>query len=430
MMITIMRPALWTLGLAISLFVCSPADALQQRHELGLETWNFAERGAQGQARTNASVSLRSEFWHDLDNGRDRLVLVPFVRGDLRDARRSHFDLREASWDHRGDGFTLRTGIHQVFWGVTEGVHLVDIVNQTDQVESLDGEQKLGQPMINLSIERGQQLFDLFLLTGARERRFPGEDGRLRLPLVVDEDLSSYESSRENRRLDLAARWQLNLPSLRLGLSGFSGTAREPELRPVVDLAQVRFSGGQAVGFVPGYRPVLAPHYPLIEQFGLDLQVTQGDLLWKLEAIRRTGGVENFNAADAGLEYTQVGAFGSRLDLGWLFEYLYDSRDERATTPFEDDLLLGWRLAFNDAASSTLLASLILDRQTRERLISLEGQHRLSDDLLLELELRVFAGGAERPQNAFEFVSATDARHKLRPLLRDDFLRLELSWFF
>ena len=119
MMSKITRPALWTLGLAASLLACSPADALQQRHELGLETWNFAERGAQGQARANASVSLRSEFWHDLDNGRDRLVLVPFVRGDLRDARRSHFDLREASWDHRGDGFTFRAGIHQVFWGVT-----------------------------------------------------------------------------------------------------------------------------------------------------------------------------------------------------------------------------------------------------------------------------------------------------------------------
>ncbi|MES2818142.1 MAG: hypothetical protein V4812_04055 [Pseudomonadota bacterium] len=423
-------PVLALLAAATGALGSLPAQALQQRHELGLEVWGFAEPGAQGQARENASLSLRSEFWYDLDNGRDRFVLTPFVRGDARDDRRSHFDLREASWDHRGEGFELRSGVRQVFWGVTEGVHLVDIINQTDQVESLDGEQKLGQPMINLSIERGEQLFDLFLLTGARERRFPGADGRLRLPLVVDEDLASYESGRENRRLDLAARWQLNLPAMRLGLSGFSGTAREPELRPVIDLARLRIADGQLVGFAPGYQPVLAPHYPLINQLGLDLQVTQGDLLWKLEAIQRNGGLENFNAADAGLEYTQVGAFGTQLDLGWLLEYLHDSRDERATTPFEDDLLLGWRLAFNDAASSTLLASLILDRQTGERLISLEGQHRLSDDLLLELEMRAFAGGAERPQSALAFLREPDSRHKLRPLAQDDFLRLELSWFF
>lgn len=417
-------PALFVLLIGL------PAQALQQRHELGLEVWGFAEPGTQGQARENASLSLRSELWHDLENGRDRFALTPFVRADGRDDERSHFDLREASWNHLGEDFELRVGVRQVFWGVTEGVHLVDIINQTDQVESLDGEQKLGQPMLNLSIERGQQLFDLFLLVGARERTFAGLDGRLRLPLVVDEDLARYESSRENRRLDLAARWQLNLPALRLGLSAFSGTAREPELQPVVDLNQLRFDAGQLSGFAPGYQPVLAPYYPLINQLGLDLQVTQGDLLWKLEAIQRNGGAENFQAADAGLEYTQVGAFGSALDLGWLVEYLYDSRDERATTPFEHDLLLGWRLAFNDAASSSLLTSLILDQESGERLFSIEAQHRLNQDLLLELELRAVAGGSQRPQSALAFLAGPDPEHKLRPLLQDDFLRLELSWFF
>lgn len=412
------------------LLIGLPAQALQQRHELGLEVWGFAEPGAQGQARENASLSLRSELWHDLENGRDRFALTPFVRADGRDDERSHFDLREASWNHLGEDFELRVGVRQVFWGVTEGVHLVDIINQTDQVESLDGEQKLGQPMLNLSIERGQQLFDLFLLTGARERTFAGLDGRLRLPLVVDDDLARYESSRENRRLDLAARWQLNLPALRLGLSAFSGTAREPELQPVVDFSQLRFDAGQLSGFAPGYQPVLAPYYPLINQLGLDLQVTQGDLLWKLEAIQRNGGAENFQAADAGLEYTQVGAFGSALDLGWLAEYLYDSRDERATTPFEHDLLLGWRLSFNDAASSSLLTSLILDQESGERLFSIEAQHRLNEDLLLELELRAVAGGSQRPQSALAFLAGPDPEHKLRPLLQDDFLRLELSWFF
>jgi hypothetical protein len=420
-----MRPLLPLLAL----LPCLPLAAVEQRHELGLELWGFAEPGAQDQAREDLSLSLRSEFWHELDNGRDSFVLTPFLRYDARDDERSHVDLREASWNHLGDGFELRSGIRQVFWGVTEGAHLVDIINQTDQVESLDGEQKLGQPMINLALEQGAQMFDLFVLLGARERTFPGEHGRLRLPLVVDEDLASYESSRENRRIDLAARWQLNLPALRLGLSGFSGTAREPELRPVVDASRFTFSNGQ-LDFAPGYQPVLAPHYPLINQLGVDLQVTQGDLLWKLEAIQRNGGLENYHAADAGLEYTQVGAFGSPVDIGWLVEYLHDSRGRRATSPFEHDLLVGWRFAFNDAAGSTLLTSLIVDRETGERLFSIEAQHRLSDELLLELELRAFAHGGGRPQNALEFLREADSEHKLRPLLQDDFLRAELSWFF
>ncbi|MDD7885073.1 hypothetical protein [Flavivirga sp. 57AJ16] len=34
---------------------------------------------------------------------------------------------------------------------MTESNHLVDIINQTDAVETFDGEEKLGQPMVQLS---------------------------------------------------------------------------------------------------------------------------------------------------------------------------------------------------------------------------------------------------------------------------------------
>jgi hypothetical protein len=139
--------------LALSALPCSlPALALQQHQELSLEFWQFSEPGAQGQASNNSALSLRSEFWHDLED--ERFTLTTLVQADQRDAARSHFDVREALWNHLGDGYELRTGVAQVFWGVTEGEHLVDIINQTDQVESLDGEQKLGQPLFNLAIER------------------------------------------------------------------------------------------------------------------------------------------------------------------------------------------------------------------------------------------------------------------------------------
>ena len=45
-------------------------------------------------------------------------------------------------------------GIDKVFWGVIESRHLVDYINQTDGVEDVDGEDKLGQPMINLGLQR------------------------------------------------------------------------------------------------------------------------------------------------------------------------------------------------------------------------------------------------------------------------------------
>ena len=42
----------------------------------------------------------------------------------------------------------FRVGVGKVFWGVTESQHLVDIINQTDLVENIDTEDKLGQPML------------------------------------------------------------------------------------------------------------------------------------------------------------------------------------------------------------------------------------------------------------------------------------------
>ncbi len=415
-------------GAVLGLVLATPVAALEWRGELATEGFAFAGQGAEGQARTNAALTLGGELWQDIGS-RQRLSASPLLRIDQRDSRRHRLDLREAFWSLQDGSTQWQAGLRQVFWGVTEGLHLVDIVNQTDQAGALDGEQKLGQPLLGLLHEQGAHSIEAYLLPGARERRFAGKNGRLRLPLVVDHDAATYASARDNRRLDAATRWQYNPGALRLGLSAFSGTAREPELRPDIDMSRVVFAGGVPVAFAPGYTPRLVPHYPLLRQLGLDAQYTQGDLLWKLEAVQRNGGAENHQAAAAGLEYTQVGVASSRADLGWLLEYLHDSRDARASTPFEHDLLLGWRLAFNNDGSSELLASVIVDLHTQERLLSLEGRHRLRDDLRLGLELRLI-GHTPPPQTAFDFVFANDGAHKLRPLAADDYLRLELSWFF
>ena len=84
------------------------------------------------------------------------LTFAPFFRYDNTDSRRTHADLREAYlllFGEIGEGeWELRVGVDQVFWGVTESQHLVDIVNQVDFVEHPAGEAKLGQPMVQLHL--------------------------------------------------------------------------------------------------------------------------------------------------------------------------------------------------------------------------------------------------------------------------------------
>lgn len=102
------------------------------------------------QEKNNASIALEPEFYHawDVDYS---LIFIPFLRIDNSDSERTHFDIRELNILLLGNPWELRIGIGKVFWGVTEFVHLVDIINQTDLVEDIEGEDKLGQPMVHLS---------------------------------------------------------------------------------------------------------------------------------------------------------------------------------------------------------------------------------------------------------------------------------------
>jgi hypothetical protein len=349
----------------------------------------------------NLSLAAEPEFSHQWDEGRQGLRFVPFVRWDQHDTERSHIDLRELAWIKAARTWELRAGVRKVFWGVTESQHLVDVINQTDLVENLDGEDKLGQPMINLALIHDWGTLDLYALTGFRARSFPGREGRLRTHPPVDTGLAQFESSRARGRVDTAIRWRRSVGAFDIGIAHFHGTARDPRLLPGID----------DLG-----RAVLVPYYDIIDQSSLDLQATLGQWLWKLEAIARRQRGEGHTAITGGFEYTRVGALGTAADLGLLAEYLYDDRGERAPTPFQNDLFLGLRLALNDVQSSELLAGVIGDLDLDTRFYNLEASRRIGTHWKLSLELRALSG-----------VAPADPFYGLR---RDDYLQIELARYF
>ena len=348
------------------------------------------------------SVSLQPEYHRRWDGNRQGFAFVPFLRWDQRDSNRTHFDIRELSWLRVEHVWALRVGIHKVFWGVTESQHLVDVINQTDLVENIDGEDKLGQPMVNLALLRDWGALDLFLLPGFRERTFPGRTGRLRFEPRVDGDQVIYESGAKDKRVDGAVRWSHFIGAWDIGIHHFYGTSRDPRFVP---------------GTTPGGEPVFIPRYDVIHQTGLDVQATLGSWLWKLELISREGqGERRFTALTGGFEYTQVGAFGTRTDIGLLAEYLYDDRGRDAVTPFQDDVFLGTRIVLNDVHGSELLAGVIVDRDTRSRFYSAEASRRIGGNWALSLEARIF--------------SRMDPRDFLYTLRADDYVQLELARHF
>lgn len=342
------------------------------------------------------SFVAEPEYYHAWNDGRDSFTFVPFIRWDQEDDERSHVDIRELTWLHVERDWELRLGVRKVFWGVTESQHLVDIINQTDLVENIDMEDKLGQPMINFAWITDHGTLDFFVLPGFRERTFPGVDGRLRTQPQIDQDDAQYESGAEDKHIDLALRWSHVIGDWDIGLSHFYGTSRDPRL------------------ILQG--PDLIPYYDIIHQTGLDVQATLDAWLWKLEAIHRSGQGETFNALTGGFEYTLVGIHDSNTDLGLIAEYLYDSRRDNAPVPFQNDLMFGARFGFNDAASSELLFGVIADLDSRALFYNLEASRRFWGSWVVSVEARVFSG-----------LESSDPLWSMR---QDDLIQIELAKHF
>lgn len=351
---------------------------------------------------SDVSFSAQPEYYTQWDDGDQSFVFTPFIRVDHKDAERTHADIRELSWLKASEAWELRAGIRKVFWGVTESQHLVDIINQTDLVEDIDGEDKLGQPMINLALINEWGTVDLFVLPGFRERTFPGEKGRLRTPLPVDTDRPVYESGAKNKHIDFAARWSRFINIWDIGVSYFYGTSRDPVLVPNTPN--------------PANATALVPVYNIINQTGLDAQATVGNWLWKLEVISRGGQGNRYTAATGGFEYTLVGIFDTRMDLGVISEYLFDDRNAQAPTPFQNDLMIGARFTLNDIQSTELLAGIILDLDHKGHMFNLEASRRLGNAWKLSGEMR-----------AFSSLESDDPLYSFR---NDDYLQLELAWYF
>lgn len=353
------------------------------------------------QTDRTASLVLQPELYLGWKKNKSSLTFTPFLRAGDVDDERNHADIRELMWQNSFSEWELRMGVGRVFWGVTESQHLVDVLNQIDLVENPDGEDKLGQPMINLSHSGNWGTVDLFVLPLFRERTFPGVEGRLRGEYVVDASRALYESPDEEQHIDWAVRWSHYFGNVDVGLSHFSGTGRAPSF--AVEMG--------ATG------PVLIPHYDLLDQTGLSLQAIAGDWTWKLEAVSAEQRNLRHLAATGGFEYTRVGIFDSAMDLGLLAEYLYDDRGQMAPVPFANDLMLGLRWIFNDVQSTEILFGVIHDLDGSGNSITLESSRRLGQNWKVALEYRGNNG-----------VKATD--QLLYPIRMDDYLQLELFRYF
>jgi len=362
--------------------------------EISFDNRYFFNAGLQEQKKNHTSFTFSPEIFQD--NSNRIFHFKAKLRKDSEDSGRNLNDIQELYLINILEDKEIKYGVSKEFWGVTETSHRVDIINQTDFTEGFDGEEKLGQPMIKISLERQWGLLDIYTLLGFRERNFSGKKGRLRLPLSINEKDSLYSSSSKNKRADFAVRWSNYYDDFDIAISHFSGTSREPRFLPSANKINE-----------------LVPVYEVIDQTGLEIQYLLDSLAIKGEVISRSGQGERFTAATYGFEYTQVGVLQSRIDLGWVVEFNHDDRLE--SSPF----VLGTRFSFNDIYDSQILSGFILNDKSKELGFLLEASRRIGECCLLSLE-GIYFDDTEEDNGQKKLFQA---------FKEDDFLRAEFIYY-
>ncbi len=371
------------LGTSVQYFPNSPSATSQEDYHLDSNSY------------------ARIDWDKDFAEGKFRLLIDANAHYDRYDSNRRRADFSELALTYFQDDLDISAGVLTEFWGVTESRHLVDIINQTHIADNIDEETKLGQPMIKTQWHQGWGSLQFYWLPLFRERVYPSDSARLGPGDEIRYGHARYESSDRDHHQDFALRYSKTLDTWDIGLAHFNGTSREPLL--LINPSQL-----PSISFTP--------YYEQIEQTSLDMQRTSDSLLLKLEAISRSSKLQGrYAAAVTGFEYTQVGIFNSAMDLGYLGEYLYDERGDKATTPFANDIFLGLRLVANNIAQTTYLLGAYCDADTRSRAWRFEMNTRLRDGLTLSIEAQ-----------AFTHQPTTDLLYGLRD---DDYLTLGLQWY-
>jgi hypothetical protein len=310
-----------------------------------------------------------------------------------------YIDPTVAKLTWQSEKWQVDIGYDLVFWGVTEGRNLVNVINQRDQIRDSLGDKGLGHSMLALRYFGPSTTLEAFVLPRFEALRF-GETGRpWSLGLPVNEDAATYESRDGEEHVDFAVRFAGSWGDVEYAGFAFDGTLREPQY----NLDTTTMS--------------LNPHYRLGQIYGVAAQYTAGALLYKLEATHvEPDANADYQAAIAGIEYAAPSLFGRPWETAFFAEYNYDSRKNDPLVVFENDLFLGAQIRFPNTMGTELRIGAIIDTKDRDFIGTLSLASRLTDNLRASVE--------------YIFVNADDPTDGLYQGRDDDQLSLKLERHF
>lgn len=340
---------------------------------------------APAQAKTRVLGEIAAEaraFTGDGDERTEDFNLGAFARGQVKTQRgdwraklrflgrlaavdpdRNRANVEEAWVSYRNAGWNVRAGVDIVNWSATEAFHPADVLNARNLDSNVENAEKIGEPMVSVERDLGRGGITLYYMPALIDPQIPDSSSRLSFldpglgggaPLWADKDGST---SRRSLRHQGALRLAQTFGSADLALTAVRHQDRS---QPTV------FYDPATRLFHPVFHPVT--HYGLTYQHALGAWVVKIESAWR----DFDGGVRDHGEFAFGLENGWTHAGGAESTVILEGQTMFDAnKDQRAAlSMFQRDLLLGWRLAFNDAYSTELFASFIFDLERREEYLA------------------------------------------------------------
>ena len=337
-----------------------------------------------------------------------------FSRTDIRDLNRDVLYVSEAYLKWQGDTQSVSVGAHKFNWSSNEAFHPLDSVNSRNFDGNFENAEKIGEPSLVYKFESDNYFIDLVYLPSLTIPILPSSSNRLSFsssnlstPFWADDSGSLNTSDWvAHGYSQYFVKWTGDY----LG-SDITVTYLEHLSRENVIIALNPFSLTAHAIFVP------------VKELGLGVQKVFSEWIVKLELLNRDF-LESNEIALGSLVVKQDIADHSVVAIGithsgggestFILEYQkvlgVDTEVSQSLNAFQNDILLAWRLAFNNINGSEIFASFIYDLEKEEEsLFNFSFTSRLTDVWKYTTGVRVYSSmSSSAVPNGFENFKESD----------------------
>ena len=312
------------------------------------------------------------------------------------------YDIKEANVSFENSTWGFLLGSTEEFWGKTETLNPVDIINSNNYDEGLSKPNKLGEFMIKANREIGIGDLSIYYLPNFRPNKYPSKKSRLSLPIEVNDNEANYVNGADKNMQQFALRFSGYYEDLDFGISVFEGISRDPFFTLV---------SGKMV-----------PSYSKILQYGIEVQQLLGEWIIKGEFINRegqqniSGSLKDYSSGVVGLERSLYGLISGNTDLTFFLEYSKDSRGVSAHQSSQNDVFFANRISLNDIHDTSISFALSRDLNTESGIFNSIISRRIFG--LFKTDLEVFI-----PLDLKNDIHLTSSS-------KDKSLGINVSWFW